>query len=470
MTDPRAARLAAERSKTGRMFDRVARTRAIPGNRVTLLPEAPEALEAMLALIASAERWVHFDNYILRDDRIGRRFAAAFAGRAAAGVRVRVLVDWFGSFGTGRRYWRALREAGVEVRHFNPPRWALLGNLVRDHRKLVVADGARAITGGICIGDEWVGDPSAGRQPWRDLALRIDGPAAAAIDQAFARGWAVTGAPLPSEELAAEVPAVGDAEVRVLAGEPGRTRTERFAVVALAGAAERVWITDAYMVAPRRLADAMADAAQDGVDVRLLVPGSSDLPYVRNLTRIGYRGLLRAGVRIFEWSGPMLHAKAGVTDGRWVRIGSTNLNWYSFVGNWELDILVEDHALGAELEAVFRFDLERSAEVHRRPLRAPARLRQLLPPALAIEEPHRAAMPGHRPGWRERGRRRMVEVRALVTSARRAWYGTIAAALFGVALLAFIAPRAAGLLLGLMSAMVGLLAARGAVGRDDADR
>ena len=131
----------------------------------------------------------------------------------------------------------------------------------------------------------------------------------------------------------------------MIAGEPGRERTYRVIELLAAGSIERLWITDAYLVAPPRLLQALRDAAKDGVDVRLLVPGSSDLPLVRNLSRIGYRELLRSGVRIFEWDGPMLHAKTIVADGRWVRVGSSNLNPSSLIGNYELDVLVEDAVL-----------------------------------------------------------------------------------------------------------------------------
>ena len=459
MTSLRPRGGAFDRSKTGRMFDRVARERPIPGNRVTLQHDAPAGLEAMLTVIASARRWVHFDNYIIRDDQTGERFAAALMAQARAGVPVRVLTDWLGSFGTSRRYWRRLREAGVEVRLFGPPTFRLLNNLSRNHRKLVVADGVDAVTGGICIGDEWAGDPASERLAWRDSAVRIEGPAAAALDHAFARIWARAGSPLPETELVTEVPAAGSAEVRVLAGEPGRSRLGRMTLLVLAGATHRTWLTDAYMVAPRLLVDALADAARDGVDVRILVPGSSDLPLIRNLTRIGYRDLLASGVRIFERGGPMLHAKSAVTDGRWVRLGSTNLNWSSLLGNWELDVIIEDAEAAAEMERTFRRDLDQSAEVILRPARAPGPLRRILPKALALTAPEEPP-PAHQPGRRERRKRRLVAVLTLVASARRWLFGTGAVVLLGFAILAFVAPRVVGLFFGLLSLVLALLVGR----------
>ena len=167
------------------------------------------------------------------------------------------------------------------------------------------------------------------------------------LDQAFARTWAVAGR--AAARRGAGGPGrrrEGDGEVRVITGEPGRERAFRVIELLAAGSVERLWITDAYLVAPPRLFQALRDAARDGVDVRLLVPGSSDLPLIRNLSRIGYRDLLRSGVRIYEWDGPMLHAKTIVADGRWVRIGSSNLNPSSLIGNYELDVLIEDPDAG----------------------------------------------------------------------------------------------------------------------------
>src|SRR6266550_6665465 len=147
-----------------RAIDRVTGTRPIGGNLLQHYADSPRALDAMLDLIARAERWIHFENYIIRDDATGRRFADALVARARAGVRVRVAYDALGSFGTSRRYWRGLRAAGVEVRPFHPLlSQHLLDAISRDHRKLVVADGSRAITGGLCIGDEWAGDPARHR-------------------------------------------------------------------------------------------------------------------------------------------------------------------------------------------------------------------------------------------------------------------------------------------------------------------
>jgi len=439
-----------------RSIDRAAGGRPIPGNRVSLLFDNA-ALEAMLELIAGATAWIHFDNYIVRDDDTGHRFASALAARARAGVAVRVSTDWLGSWGTRRRYWRALESARVSVRHFNRPGFLDLPSLLtRNHRKLVVADGSRAILGGMCVGNEWAGDPERGRRPWRDTAIAIEGPAAAAIDQAFAATWAMTGPELPPEEQPGTIEPAGTASIRVLAGEPARERAYRVSELLLAGASERVWIADAYLVAPRRLYRYLIDAALEGVDIRLLVPGTSDLALVRNLTRFGYRDLLRAGVRIFEWTGPMLHAKTVVADGRWVRVGSSNLNHSSLVDNYELDVLVEDPRLAATMEAQFRRDLDHSAEVATRPVRAPKKVGRVLPSALAIQDPD-TAPPDHRRGMRERRGRSVLALRTLAAGARLAIFGPLAIGLGLVGVLFFLVPAAMAIVFGAVSLWLALV-------------
>ncbi|MEP6574247.1 MAG: phospholipase D-like domain-containing protein [Gemmatimonadota bacterium] len=420
-----------------RALDRAAGARPIPGNRVNVLHDGPVVYPVMLDIIARAERWIHFENYIIRADETGWRFAEALASRAREGVAVRVLYDWLGSISTPRSFWKYLRDAGVEVRCFNPPKLlALFSNASRDHRKVVVGDGCRAVIGGLCIGDEWSGRPERGVMPWRDTAVEIVGPAAAALDQAFASVWQLAGPPLAAAELASEVPEAGEAEVRVLIGEPGRERTYRVLEYLSAGTIERLWITDAYLVPPPRLFQALLDAARDGADIRLLVPGSSDVPFIRNLTRIGYRDLLRAGIRIFEWDGPMLHAKTAVAESCWSRIGTSNLNASSLLGNYEIDVLIEDPVFAQSMEAQFRQDLEQSLEVERRQFRAPRRLERVIPTGLR-RHPAGSTLPRPR---RQRGRREFrgraaVAMRTLVNGARRSVYGPISLGLIVLGLL-----------------------------------
>ena len=449
-------------------INRAAGGRPIPGNQVHLLIDGADTYAAMLDVIAHATRWIHFENYIIRSDREGWRFGEALAARAREGLPVRVLYDGVGSMFTSGKLWRYLRQAGVEVRGFHPLRpLRIVTNFARDHRKLVVSDGATAVLGGLCIGCEWIGD-AEGVRPWRDTAVRIGGPASAVLDQSFARTWAAAGKQLPDEEAAGRVTPEGDGEVRVIAGEPGRERAFRVIELLAAGSVERLWITDAYMVAPPRLFQALRDAARDGVDVRMLVPGASDLPLIRNLSRIGYRELLRSGVRIYEWDGPMLHAKTIVVDGRWVRIGSSNLNPSSLIGNYELDVLIEDAALAEAMERQFRLDIGRSREVRRRPIRGPRRISEALPTALTRSEPE-VAIGRHRRSRREAGRRAALALRTIASNARRSVFIPLTAIFVALGVLFFVLPRQTAYVFGGICAWLAISAGREAF-RRRADR
>jgi cardiolipin synthase A/B len=450
-------------------INRAAGGRPVPGNEVELLIDGPDTYQAMLDVIGQAKHWIHFENYIIRSDSAGWRFAELLAARAREGVHVRVLYDWFGSLGTARGFWRYLRHAGAEVRAFHPPRLVdVVTNVSRNHRKLVVADGSHAVLGGLCIGCEWTGESHAGGQPWRDTAVDISGPAAAVLDQTFAKLWELTGPEVPLEQVAGGVTPVGEAEVRIISGEPGRERAYRVIEMLAAGSVERLWITDAYLVAPPRLFQALRDSARDGVDVRLLVPGSSDLPLIRNLSRIGYRELLRSGVRIYEWDGPMLHAKTIMCDNRWVRVGSSNLNPSSLLGNYELDVLIEDAGLADAMEDQFRRDVARSREVSSRPLRGPRRLSRSLPAALTHQDPDVTEVAHHR-SRRERRRQAALVLRALASHARRSVFLPISAIFVALGLLLVTLPTLSAYMLAALCAWFALGAAREAF-RRRADR
>ena len=339
----------------------------IEGNSVRLLRDAAENYPAWLEAIAGAARYVYFEAYIMRDDVSGRQFADALIAKARAGVKVRFLYDWMGAFGkTPSRFWDAMRAAGIEVRCFNPFTLASpLGWVHRDHRKSVVVDGRIGFITGLCVGDAWVGDPARGIAPWRDTGVEIRGPAVAEIEQAFARVWAVMGPPIPAAEFCAreERDMSGDTSVRVVASEPWRGKLLRLDELVAGAARETLWLTDAYYAGMPSHVQALRAAALDGVDVRLLVPGGSDIPVLRPLSQAGYRPLLEAGVRVFEWNGPMLHAKTAVADGRLARVGSSNLNIASWLGNYELDAVVEDAAFAETMVRQYEDDLTNATEV-----------------------------------------------------------------------------------------------------------
>ncbi len=453
MTDTEARELRQGSLAPQRAIDRAADSRPIPGNRVVLLQDGPEVYDAMLELIAKATRFIHFENYIIHADRTGHRFAEALTARAREGVAVRVLYDWLGCTGTPRRYWRTLREAGCEVRAFNP--FHLLRPLRvinRDHRKLVVADGTHSVMGGLCIGDDWVGNPARDVQPWRDTGVLIEGPATTALDLAFAKVWSLAGCPLPEEERATDVPSAGEIAVRVVAGEPRRQRTFRVLEYLTAGMGRRLWVVDAYLLPPARLFEVMALAARDGVDIRMLVPGASDVPLMRNLTRLGYRRMLRAGIRIFEWDGPMMHAKTSVADGLWCRVGTSNINASSLTGNFELDVVIEDRGLAMGLEQQFRRDLAGSIEVVQQPRRAPKALRRVVPSRLAPV--HTAEHAIRRRSGREHRQRAVIGARRLVNAAFRSLFGPASVVLVVVAALFLVFPRIMGIGFGILCLLV----------------
>ena len=456
MTDP-PARLRHGAGGLPRALDRAAGIQAIPGNDVTILIDGHETYAAMHAQIAAATHRIHFENYIIHDDAVGMGFAEALIAKAKAGVVVRVLYDWAGSFSTSSRFWRMLRDGGVDVRAFGPPRLAdPLVFFARDHRKLLVVDGRMGVTGGLCIGEEWIGNPAKSRLPWRDTAVAVVGPAARALDSAFVRAWTFAGGQPPAEtaEIDSDVEPAGETVVRVVATEPGRERAYRTIDLLLGVSGERIWVTEAYLSAPQRMFQAFQDAARDGADVRLLLPGSSDIPMVRNLSRVGYRPLLRAGVRIWEWAGPMLHAKTIVADGRYSRIGSSNLNASSLLANWELDIFIDDEQLGEAMEHQFRADLTQAREILLQPRRVPALFGRAVPPRLALG-PKVAGGARHLPGPWERVRGAAVIAGGLATGARAAVFGPLALLLLAMAALYLLFPYSAALVSALVSALVG---------------
>jgi len=365
------------RTAAQQAFSRAAGAPLLPGNRVALLRDATENYPAWLTAISQSTRSVFLESYILADDAVGNGFADALAAAARRGVRVRLLQDWFGGRGeAGRHFWSRLRDSGVEVRFFNPFRFeSPLAWLRRDHRKSLVVDGRLGFVTGLCIAARWAGDPSRGVPPWRDTGVAIEGPAVADLAHAFARTWGEAGPPLEASELPRreDIAPAGTVSLRVIATEPATAGTFRLDAMIAAMARRTLWLTDAYFIGLPAYVQALRAAAADGVDVRLLVPGSSDLGLVKRLGAAGFRPLLLAGIRVFEWNGPMLHAKSAVADGRWARVGSTNLNLASWMGNWELDVAVEDEGFAGEMESAYERDLSLATEITLAPRRAPAR-------------------------------------------------------------------------------------------------
>ena len=330
------------------VFSRTAGAPLQKGNSVRVLKDGKENYPAWIEAISAARTYIHFESYIIYEDDVGAEFADLLSAKAREGVKVRLLYDWFGALGkTSRGFWKRLREAGVDVRCFNPPRMdSPLSWLTRDHRKMISVDGKIAFVTGLCVGRRWIGYPERTLEPWRDTGVAVLGPAVADIDLAFAQVWEAIGEPLPEEELPEPetIPVAGTVALRVVASCRIRQDLQVRSTDRCLGP-EFPSVTDAYFVAATSYVQALRSAALDGVDVRLLVPESADIPIFRAVSRAGYYSLLEAGVRVFEWNGPMMHAKTAVADGRWARVGSTNLNVASWMGNYELDVAVEDEGL-----------------------------------------------------------------------------------------------------------------------------
>jgi len=346
-------------------FLRTTGTPLIPGNGLRILKDSTENYPAWLEAIHASRRKIYFENYIIGNDEVGQQFLDALVERARAGVMVRVIYDWLGTH-VPNRFWRPLLAAGGEVRRFNPPRLdSPFGWLSRDHRKSISVDGRVAFISGLCVSRQWIGNPARGIDPWRDTGVELQGPAVADAELAFAQVWKQIGAPIAEDELtrAQQIPPAGDVPVSVVASSPTLAAHYRLDQLIAAAARRTLWLTDAYFVGVAPYVQALRAAAQDGVDVRLLVPGSSDISLLSPITRAGYRPLLEAGVRIFEWNGTMMHAKTAVADCRWARVGSSNLNLASWLGNFELDVAVDNQAFARKMEEMYLSDLERTTEI-----------------------------------------------------------------------------------------------------------
>jgi cardiolipin synthase len=365
------------RALANQAFSRAAGAPLVEGNSVRLLKDARENYPAWLEAIGAAKRHIHFESYIIHEDDAGWMFADALIAKARDGVRVRLIYDWMGGFGkTTQAFWNHLRAGGVEVRCYNAPRLdSPFGWISRDHRKMLAVDGVVGFVTGLCVGRMWVGMPEKKIEPWRDTGVEVRGRSVADIEQAFAAVWATMGDPIPENELLGEPPAsAGDMSLRVVASMPAAAGLFRLDQLVAALARKRLWLTDAYYAGTTPYMQALRAAAKDGVDVRLLVPKGTDIPLLRPLSRAGYRPLLEAGVRVFEWNGPMLHAKTAVADSRWARVGSSNLNIASWFGNLELDVVVENQPFALLMEETYLEDLENATEVvldARRRVRAP---------------------------------------------------------------------------------------------------
>lgn len=338
---------------------------------IDVFEDGAETFDAIIAAIDASVSDVLLETYILRDDRIGERMRRAMTHAVERGVQVRVLADALGSHGTSRAYWRALEAAGISVRLFHPWWHSPLHAWRRDHRKIIVVDRAIAFAGGMNIGEEYGSTGRPLHTAFRDSFARVTGAVVPELASVFAEGWQRAGGePIPGvlpvtrtisrDTLPEEQPGV-----LILDGRPGRGQPESISVLAsLVGAArERLWITTPYFAPPDGGLYILIDAAQRGVDVRLLLPGRTDVPLLRHAAHGAYARLLRGGVRIFEYAPCILHAKTMVCDGHLAVIGSANLDFRSLWFNAECNLLLSDDATARAMEQHFEADLAESTEI-----------------------------------------------------------------------------------------------------------
>ena len=365
------ARLATSGEDTG-IFDRhlalegeIAGSPLVVGNRVSLLKDGPATYAAMFQAIAAARDHIHMETYIIEDDEVGRKFADAFIARRAQGVHVALIYDGVGSLGTPAAFFKRLTEAGVDVAEFNT-----VNPNHRDHRKILIIDGKIAFVGGVNIsgvyskgGSSRSSPTSADAMRWRDTHLRIEGPVVAEFQKLFLATWdKQKSEPLSARRSYPPPASPGHEVVRAVASSPDEPYSLVYATLlsAIASAETDVYLTNAYFVPDPQLMAALMDAARRGVNVKIVLPGKTDSWLVFHAGRAHYEDLLEAGVKIYQRRDAMLHAKTAVIDGVWSTVGSSNLDWRSFLHNEEVVAIVLGQEFGAQMQSMFEADTEAS--------------------------------------------------------------------------------------------------------------
>jgi cardiolipin synthase len=344
--------------------------RFVAGHHVRLLRNGAEAFPAMLSAIEAAERQILLEMYWFDSGKIGSRFAHALGQAARRGVEVALIYDSLGSIEADEAMFSALRRDGAHVVEFNPilpwhQRFRVEKLTRRDHRKILVVDGEIGFTGGINISDHWLPEEEGG-DGWRDDMVQVEGPAVAGFVESFCSVWnEAGGAPISGQRTAVPAPG-GDKHVHVLdrAVRVRRREIVRAYLYNVYRARQRIWIANSYFVPDARILRALRLASLRGVDVRVLLPGKSDVELVRLASLATYDKLLGAGVRIWEWQANVLHSKTAVIDGSWSTIGTFNLDYRSVLVNLEVNLTVRDAGFGSVMEASYLDDLDKSMEVN----------------------------------------------------------------------------------------------------------
>ncbi|WP_246265335.1 cardiolipin synthase [Aromatoleum diolicum] len=358
------------------------------GNHVLLLQDGPATYGAMLAAIAGARDHINMETYILDDDEMGQRFAQALIDKQQQGVQVNLIRDSAGTIGTPAAFFQRLSDSGIQVLEFNPlnplvarKEWELNQ---RDHRKLLIVDGRTAFLGGINISSVYSSSSTGklsrprpdGSLAWRDTDLQLQGPVVAEFQKLFLAAWeGQKGDPLAAKNYFPQLENAGRQVVRAIGSSPDEPFSLIYATLlsAIGSAETSVYLTNAYFVPDPQLLAALEAAAGRGVDVTLILPGQTDSWLVFHAGRGYYGQLLRAGVKIYERRGAILHSKTALIDGVWATVGSTNLDWRSFLHNHELNAVVLGAEFGSQVHAMFKKDLAESDAItleqwERRPL------------------------------------------------------------------------------------------------------
>jgi len=360
----------------------------ILGNKVTLLQDGAATYSAMFAAIRVARDHINLETYIIEDDEIGRQFADLLLERQGRGVQVNVIYDSVGGLRTPKAFFERLTEGGIEVLEFNPVNplatktpW-LINN--RDHRKLLVVDGRTAFIGGINISSVYssgsaarrTGNPADHNVAWRDTDLQLEGPVVGELQKLFMATWEKQrGKPLAAKDYFPALKPQGSEIVRAIGSTPDDPYSLIYLTLisAIGNAEKQVYLTNAYFVPDPQLLKSLTDAAGRGVDVRLILPSHSDSETVFHAGRSHYSGLLEGGVKLYERLGALLHSKTAVIDGVWSTVGSTNLDWRSFLDNDEINAVVLGREFGQKMSDMFAADLAASRGIdperwERRPL------------------------------------------------------------------------------------------------------
>ncbi|MDP2026526.1 MAG: phospholipase D-like domain-containing protein [Sulfuriferula sp.] len=354
-------------------------TPLVAGNRATLLQDGPKTYDAMFAAIRGAHHSINLETYIFEDGEIGQKFADLLLEKQAAGVRVNVIYDSVGSLATPVEFFQRLRDGGVQVVEFNPVNplaphaktW-LVNN--RDHRKLLIVDGRIAFVGGINISNTYSRGSFIRKTKkkmnntlgWRDTHVQLDGPVVAEFQKLFMSTWnSQHGPALPQDGYFPVLSKQGSEVVRAIGSTYDAEGSPIYLTLlsAIAQAERQVYLTNAYFVPDPKLVQVLIKAARRGVDVRLILPSQSDSWIVFNAGRSHYTELLKGGVRIFERRGSVLHAKTGCIDGVWSTVGSTNLDWRSFLHNDEINAVILGAHFGTQMDDAFARDLASSDEI-----------------------------------------------------------------------------------------------------------